>query len=217
MTELRKQINNIVEDHQECLVLAKSVGSLEVYEGTTATAEDIVKGKTAYSNGELIEGLLEKSTSNGTLVTSVAGGSGDTQAKTWIQKLPPNLTIYGTNASNCFAGLTNLLEFPKGVNTSKVNDMSYMFYNCYNLTTVYPFSMANVTSPMGGSNNRDMFYNCSKLSDESLNNIMESCITGTKIQSSHKKLSYMGISGNLLERCKTLPNYQAFLNAGWTL
>lgn len=59
MTDLRKQISNIVEDHQECLVLAKSVGSSEVYEGTTATEEDIILGKTAYSNGKLIEGKLE--------------------------------------------------------------------------------------------------------------------------------------------------------------
>lgn len=58
MTELRTQINNIVEDHQECLILAKSVGSLEVYNGTTATEEDILEGKTAYSNGKLIEGKM---------------------------------------------------------------------------------------------------------------------------------------------------------------
>lgn len=59
MTELRKQINNIVEDHQACLTLAKSMNGNEVYEGTTATAEDILEGKTAYSNGELIEGTYQ--------------------------------------------------------------------------------------------------------------------------------------------------------------
>lgn len=32
MTELREKINNLVEDHQECLILAKSVGSSEIYE-----------------------------------------------------------------------------------------------------------------------------------------------------------------------------------------
>lgn len=59
MTELREKINNMVEDYNACKVLAESVNNPSVYEGTTATAEDILEGKTAYSNGELIEGTLQ--------------------------------------------------------------------------------------------------------------------------------------------------------------
>lgn len=58
MTDLRKQINNIVEDYNACKVLAQSVGNPSVYEGTTATKEDILVGKTAYSNGELLTGTM---------------------------------------------------------------------------------------------------------------------------------------------------------------
>lgn len=47
-----------LKEYNDCLTLAKSVGSTEVYEGTTATAEDIREGKTAYSNGEKITGKL---------------------------------------------------------------------------------------------------------------------------------------------------------------
>ena len=59
MTELREKINNIVEDYNACKVLAESVNNPSVYEGTTATAEDIRLGKTAYSNGKLLEGIME--------------------------------------------------------------------------------------------------------------------------------------------------------------
>ena len=86
MTELRKQINNIVEDHQACLTLAKSMNGNEVYEGTSATAEDIRKGKTAYSNGELIEGTLDVGDE---LVVSL--NEPEEQKKLWYRK-SKNLT-----------------------------------------------------------------------------------------------------------------------------
>lgn len=75
MTELRKQINNIVEDHQACLTLAKSMNGNEVYEGTTATAEDIREGKTAYSNGELIEGIAQIGDGSNAMVENIVGGT----------------------------------------------------------------------------------------------------------------------------------------------
>ena len=57
-SDLRNKLNNIAEDHQECVILAKSMNSNDVYSGTTATASDIAMGKTAYSNGELIVGTM---------------------------------------------------------------------------------------------------------------------------------------------------------------
>lgn len=96
MTELRKQINNIVEDHQACLVLANSIKTSEVYEGTTATASDILKGKTAYSNGKLIEGILEESY----MVVSESEPIGEDRKKIWIKK--------GNN-------LANMVFFKKGI------------------------------------------------------------------------------------------------------
>ena len=121
MTELRKQLNNIVEDRQECLVLAKSVGSSEVYEGTTATAEDIKKGKTAYSNGKFIEGVLENY--NSEMTTIISGGDSRTLAFKLIKKFPKDLVISGTDARNLCSGLSNLDEFPEGVDTSQIIDM----------------------------------------------------------------------------------------------
>lgn len=214
MTELRKQLNNIVEDRQECLVLAKSVGSSEVYEGTTATAEDIKKGKTAYSNGKFIEGVLENY--NSEMTTIISGGDSRTLAFKLIKKFPKDLVISGTDARNLCSGLSNLDEFPEGVDTSQIIDMMYMFSGCGSLVIVPFINMASVSTGMAGGRNAEMFSGCYNLSDESLNNILASCITATKLTTEYKNLSYMGLTATQREKCKTLSNYQAFIDAGWT-
>lgn len=48
-----------LKEYQACLTIANSVDNLDDYSNTTATAEDIREGKTAYSNGELLEGTLK--------------------------------------------------------------------------------------------------------------------------------------------------------------
>lgn len=47
-----------LDEYEACLTLANSIENLEDYNNTTATAEDIRAGKTAYSNGEKIVGTL---------------------------------------------------------------------------------------------------------------------------------------------------------------
>ena len=83
MTELREKLNNIVEDYNACKVLAESVGNPSVYEGTTATASDLVIGKTAYSNGEFIEGILDP---EGYLAISVEEPTGENKPKFWVKR-----------------------------------------------------------------------------------------------------------------------------------
>ena len=96
--------------------------------------------------------------------------------------------------------------------TSKIITMNGMFYNCSKLKSlgnISEWNISNVTDMNG------MFFNCSNLTDESLNNIMASCISATS-PSLTKKLSSMGITQAQATRCQSLSNYQAFLNAGWT-
>lgn len=81
MTELRKQINNIVEDYNACKILAESMNFTEVYEGTTATAEDIALGKTAYSNGKLLEGTMVAKNS---ITVSNTEPVGEDRLKIWV-------------------------------------------------------------------------------------------------------------------------------------
>ena len=62
-----------------------------------------------------------------------------------------------------------------------------------------------------------MFLNCPNLSNESLNNILEMCTTAVKITyANSKKLSNLGLNSSQANICKTLSNYNAFRNAGWT-
>ena len=47
-----------LDEYEACLILANSIENLEDYNNTTATAEDIREGKTAYSNGEKVIGTM---------------------------------------------------------------------------------------------------------------------------------------------------------------
>lgn len=157
MTELRKQINNIVEDHQACLTLAKSMNGNEVYEGTTATAEDIREGKTAYSNGELIEGAMKTEDS----------GSENSTIETIIPISDyvfdePNLIEY--NTTNIYKIITHIndivypaghgafsgcekLTYVKGVDFSKTTTGMSTFRDCKALITCpILLNYANVAS-----------------------------------------------------------------------
>ena len=62
---------------------------------------------------------------------------------------------------------------------------------------------------------KECFTSLLSISDESLNNILIMCTNATKI-TSNKTLKYIGLSSDQANKCKTLSNYEAFINAGWT-
>ena len=57
------------------------------------------------------------------------------------------------------------VDFIVGLDTSKVTDISYMFYQCKNLTTVPAFDTSNVTSMA------NMFRNCKNIEEIHMINI----------------------------------------------
>ena len=59
-----------------------------------------------------------------------------------------------------------------------------------------------------------MFYNCIKLSDDSLNNIMASLATVADTGTTNKTLAYIGLTSSQATKCTTLSNYSAFTAAG---
>ena len=62
-----------------------------------------------------------------------------------------------------------------------------------------------------------MFSLCSSLTNESLNNIMQTCINLTHLGSTQTKtLNKIGLSQNQATICETLSNWDAFIAAGWT-
>lgn len=124
-----------------------------------------------------------------------------------LEEVPSFDTSNVENMEAMFFGCAKLKEVP-AFNTSKVTNMYNMCNGCDRLVTVPQLDTTNVTNMFS------MFYNCYLLSDESLNNILAMCISATQISS--KKLSNIGLSTQQIAKCKTLSNYQAFLDAGWT-
>lgn len=113
-----------------------------------------------------------------------------------------------TNMGFMFANCSQLISIPL-FNTNKVTNMSCMFMNCTNLATIPILDTSSV------KNMDTMFSSCSSLSDESLENIMEMCIEATSYTGA-KNLSSIGLNVVQRNKCKTLSNYQAFLDAGWS-
>lgn len=110
-------------------------------------------------------------------------------------------------AQNCY----KLLQIPL-LDTSNVTNMANAFNGCYSLTTIPALNTSKVT------NVSSMFNNCYCLSDESLNNILAMCINATSYTGT-KTLANIGISSTYysVEKIQALSNYQAFIDAGWTI
>ena len=112
----------------------------------TATGDDILKGKIAYNKDGQVVGTIEN-----------YSGAFTGEA----EKQPDMLQMWADSNNSCsymfykYNG-TNA-DFMANLDTSKVTNMSYMFSNCNNLTTIPPLNTSNVT------NTSYMFYGCSKL------------------------------------------------------
>ena len=174
--------------------------------------------------------------------TLESGGSSDYNAKlvvtngkitNYITEISENLdTSSVTSMTFMFQHCTNLTEIPL-LNTSNVTDMSYMFSNCTNLQTIPLLdtsSVTNMQAMFGGCTNlitipelntskvtnmTYMFSSCTNLSDESLNNVLQTCINATSYTKT-KTLKDVGLTSEQATKCTTLSNYSAFTAAGWT-
>ena len=138
-----------------------------------------------------------------------------------------------TDMYGIFGGCWNLTTVPN-FNTSKVINMNRMFFGCRNLTTVPNFNTSKVIN-MGAMfqgcnslivpnfntinviNMANMFYRCNNLSQVSVNNIVTSCSTATKVTNKN----WTNIGFNVAEGSKwntwirTAPNYMNAVNIGW--
>ena len=115
-----------------------------------------------------------------------------------------------TDMYGMFSSCYNLTTV-SNLDTSNVKDMSYMFYYCSNLTTISNFDTFNVTNMDG------MFYDCYDLSQASINNIVTSCSTASKVTNKN----WTDIGFNVAEGSKwntwirTAPDYMNAVNIGW--
>ena len=115
-----------------------------------------------------------------------------------------------TDATNIFYNCQNL-ETVSSINFSKANNLLYAFYSCTNLKNVGEITIKST------SDIRGMFNGCNSLTDESLDNILQMCITATELYT--KTLVNIGFNSTYYpsSRIQALPHYQDFIDAGWTI
>ena len=126
----------------------------------------------------------------------------------YLTTIPLLDTSNVTRMASMFYGCQYLTTIPL-LDTSNVTNMDSMFYSCQYLTTIPLLDTANVT------NMSDMYTQCYSLSNESLNNILQMCVNAT-LYTETKTLRKLGLLSSQADKCQTLSNYQAFLDAGWT-
>ena len=162
---------------------ASSSKYIATYESSTQTLTFKKNvGETLPENSAWVEdkqtvATINNNIGNGTIVHIVFDESFSTYAPTSLNGFFENLTrletITGleylntekvTNMRYMFYNCSSLTSLDvTHFNTAKVTDMGYMFYNCSSLTTIYASSKF-VTSQVSKSFN--MFYNCKKLKGE---------------------------------------------------
>lgn len=187
------------------------VGPMLDTSDATATAENIVKDKTAYVNGERITGTLEANDYN-VKIENCTYSLYANSIEYYISEI--DFTGIALKSKLCESMFQScfMLKKIKGLNTSGVTSMYNMFSSCYELIDIEVLDTSTLTK----TGMRSMFSGCTKLSDESLNNILQMCINAVKItDSSYKTLAYIGLTSAQATICQGLSNYQAFLDAGW--
>lgn len=128
-----------------------------------------------------------------------------------LEKIP-SFNTSGVTNFNSFAESCSALKEVGNLDTSSATNMQYMFRFCMNLEKVPQFDLSSITTI---SNVMGMFDQCPALIDESLNNILKTCMTA----SFTGKLTNLGLSSiyNPKSRIQALPSYQAFIDSGWTI
>ncbi len=141
-----------------------------------------------------------------------------------------------TIMSDMFRQCINLVNIPQ-LNTRNLYNMNGMFYMCQKLKSIPQIITNNVTSmyqtfyacvelenvPVLNTskvtNLTQAFYYCQSLTDESINNILTMCININTSFRGIKKLTTLGFASSWCpaSRIQALSNYQAFLDAGWTI
>ena len=118
--------------------------------------------------------------------------------------------IVGSSMAYCFAYFQGE-ELPL-LDTSNVTNMKNAFYSCNNLKTIPIYNTSKVTD-------LSATFNLSpKFTDESLDNILQMCINATSYEGT-KTLYQVGLRSSNYKATKiqSLPHYQDFIDAGWTI
>jgi surface protein len=208
-----------------------SGGGADEYFDTTITRNNFNKGLPSL--------ILKKIPSNIVLPSRLTSLSEAFSNYYQLQSVPLFDTSNVTNMGSMFYGCTSLQSVPL-FNTSNVTTMNWMFRDCSNLLSVPAFNTSKVTSfanmfnncsllttlpvfdfsAVNNTNGLNYFVrSCGRLTDTSLDNILQSCVTATSF-TGRKTLTELGFSDNItypVSRIEALPHYQDFVNAGWSI
>jgi surface protein len=124
-------------------------------------------------------------------------------------------TSSASDWTTAFGSCEKLKTIPN-FNTSSATNFDRTFSQCAALENVPVFNWSKVNA-----NNcfRNTFYSCKKLTDTSLDNILQSCISAT-LYNGTKTLKTLGINDTNVyptSRIQALPHYQDFVDAGWSI
>ena len=124
-----------------------------------------------------------------------------------VINMPSIPNLGGTYAPFHSSGIETIIAF----DTSHAANVSQLFYNASRITNIPVMDFSNVTY-FG-----DLFFYSSgqNLTDQSLNNLMESLISATKYTGT-KTLKYIRLPQAQCQRCTELEKYPDFIASGWT-
>lgn len=208
MTELTQYLNAIKQEKETKLIPQNIQAGITIL-GVQGSCKNFIKADVSKLPGNLAGIITEV---NNLDITQYSGNSLYYlfNGLVNLKKISFKNTSKIINMSYLFSNCTTLEEINfQEINTSNVTNMSFMFNKCSSLITIPQFDTRKVT------NVYCMFTDCTRLSNESLNNILAMCANAKSI-TSNKTLKYIGLTSAQATTCQGLSNYQAFLNAGWT-
>lgn len=99
--------------------------------------------------------------------------------------------------------------------TSLVTSMQSFCYSASYIVDIPKFNTTSITTSTGVQN---MFYQCSQLSQQSVDNILQMCIDlSSKFTGSLNYLWNHNLPTTISDKAQNSSYYQAFLDSGWTL
>ena len=165
---------------------------------------DVTNMRSMFSGCSKLIDVPELDTSNVTAMAYMFSGCSN------LTEIPIFNMDNVANTNSMFERCESLVVVPE-LNLSNVTSVYDMFTGCINLTTVPVFDISKINTILR------MFSNCPNLSNDSLNNILASCITANSITNTDDKtLKYAGLSETQATTCTTLSNWAACEAAGWT-
>ena len=158
----------------------------------------------------------EYNAKSSTEISYVVGQIRAEKALQLVEELPAELTIasgaiFRSIMQSFFEGMTALKSLPY-IDTTGQTNFYHLANSCPLLENVPAYNTASITN-VNGLNG--MFTNCNKLTNESLNNIMQMCINAVNYPGT-KTLKFVGLTQAQATTCQSLSNWDAFVAAGWT-